>query len=166
MDTADAVFAHATPERRLAIMRDPCVGAFGVAAFVAVLLLKVTAIDGLAPSVRLGALILAPVLGRVAIVQLAVLFPYGRADGLATPLRGAASGRTLALALMVPLVVALASGPAAIAALALAIAGAWLFGRWLMTKLPGLTGDCYGAGCELIELLALLAAGPLSAARG
>jgi cobalamin synthase len=29
-------------------------------------------------------------------------------------------------------------------------------GRWLMTLLPGLTGDCYGAICEVVETVVWL----------
>src|ERR1700730_8844070 len=47
MDTCDAVFGHATPERRLEIMRDPHVGAFGVGGLVCVAGLKIAAIGGL-----------------------------------------------------------------------------------------------------------------------
>src|SRR6476659_6032861 len=40
MDAYDAVFGHATPERRLESMRDPRTGAFGVAGLVSVIALK------------------------------------------------------------------------------------------------------------------------------
>jgi cobalamin synthase len=35
-------------------------------------------------------------------------------------------------------------------------------GRWLMRLLPGLTGDCYGAACEVIEAVVWLSAAPFS----
>jgi adenosylcobinamide-GDP ribazoletransferase len=44
----------------------------------------------------------------------------------------------------------------------LAVATAWLLGRWLMTLLPGLTGDCYGAVCELVETVVLVGAAPIA----
>ena len=34
-------------------------------------------------------------------------------------------------------------------------------GRWLMRLLPGLTGDCYGAVCELVETVVWLTGGVL-----
>ena len=59
MDTCDAVFGHATPERRLEIMRDPHTGAFGVVGLVCVVALKIAAIGtppaaiaGLGPGAR------------------------------------------------------------------------------------------------------------------
>ena len=45
-------------------------------------------------------------------------------------------------------------------------AAAWVLGRWLVSLLPGLTGDCYGASCEVVELLVLVAAAPLAYALG
>ena len=35
-------------------------------------------------------------------------------------------------------------------------------GKWLLRLLPGLTGDCYGAVCEVVETVAWLAAAPLA----
>src|SRR5882762_429358 len=78
MDTCDAVFGHAAPERRLEIMRDPRVGAFGVVGLVCVVALKIAAVSALPAGLRLQLLVLAPTLGRWSIVLLATLFPYGR----------------------------------------------------------------------------------------
>ena len=74
MDTCDAVFGHATPERRLEIMRDPHTGAFGVVGLVCVVVLKMAALDALPVANRVQMLVLAPTLGRWAIVLLARCF--------------------------------------------------------------------------------------------
>ena len=159
MDNCDAVFAHATPERRLEIMRDPRVGSFGVIGFAAVLLLKVAAVDALPAAVRSQSLLLAPVLGRWAIVLLAAAFPYGRARGLGAPVKAAATLRLAALASILPIVACVAVGPGGAWLLVVAGASAWLLGWSLARVLPGLTGDCYGAGCEVVEAVVLLTAG-------
>ena len=155
MDTCDAAFGHATPERRLEIMRDPRVGAFGVMGLVSVLLLKVAALDALSIG-RLQLLVLAPTVGRWAIVLLAVLFPYGREQGLGAPLKAAATPRAMLVASVVPLAACIAAGPVGLVAGGVAIFVAYAVGRSLMTLLPGLTGDCYGAACELSETLVWL----------
>ena len=77
-DTCDAVFGHASPERRLEIMRDPRVGAFGVVGLVSIIVLKIAAVDALPTSVRPFLLVLAPGLGRWAIVLVATSFPSAR----------------------------------------------------------------------------------------
>ena len=152
MDTCDAVFGHATPERRLEIMRDPHTGAFGVIGLVSVVLLKVAAVGGQ----PFGFLVLAPVIGRWVIVLAASVFPYGRTTGLGAPLKSAATPRTLALASVVPLVVVVVTGATGALAAAVAALSALAIGRWLTTLLPGLTGDCYGALCELSETMVWL----------
>jgi adenosylcobinamide-GDP ribazoletransferase len=162
MDTCDAAFAHATPERRLEIMRDPRVGSFGVVGLASILLLKVAAVEALPAGVRGPSLLLAPVLGRWAIVLLAAVFPSGRTSGLGAPVKAAATPRVVALASALPLVACLALGPMGVALAVLAGGSALLLGWWLCRLLPGLTGDCYGAACESVETVVLVAAGPLA----
>ena len=99
---------------------------------------------------------LAPCLGRWSIVLVTVVFPYGRAAGLGSPLKAAASPRVLALASLVPIVACVVVGQWGIVAGALALLTAIGLGRWLMTLLPGLTGDCYGALCEVVETVVWL----------
>ena len=156
IDTCDAVFGHATPERRLEIMRDPRAGAFGVVGLVCVIALKIASVDALSPNVRPGLLVLAPTLGRWSIVLVATVFPYGRPGGLGAPLKSAATPLVLALASLVPLIGCVLLGPLGMVAGALAGVTALGVGRWLVTQLPGLTGDCYGAICELVETVVWL----------
>jgi adenosylcobinamide-GDP ribazoletransferase len=156
MDTCDAVFGHASPERRLEIMRDPHAGAFGVAGLVSVVALKIAALASLPAPARLGLIVLAPCLGRWSIVLVTVVFPYGRATGLGSPLKAVASGRVLALASLVPIAACVAVGPPGIVAGVLALLTALGLGRWLVSLLPGLTGDCYGATCEVVETVVWL----------
>jgi adenosylcobinamide-GDP ribazoletransferase len=156
MDTCDAVFGHAPPERRLEIMRDPRAGTFGVVGLMCVFALKVASLDGLPASLRPGLLLLAPVLGRWSIVFLATVFPYGRAAGLGAPLKTAATPGALFLASLLPLIACALVGPVGALAGALAVATAYVLGRWLMRLLPGLTGDCYGAVCEVVEAAVLV----------
>ena len=156
MDTCDAVFSHASPERRLEIMRDPRAGAFGVVGLVCIVALKIAAVDALPGALRLQLLALAPVLGRWSIVLLATTFPYGRAAGLGAPLKAAATPVALAIASLLPLVGCLVVGPVGLVCSVLAALTALGLGRWLMRLLPGLTGDCYGAVCEVVETVVWL----------
>jgi adenosylcobinamide-GDP ribazoletransferase len=161
MDTCDAVFGHATPERRLEIMRDPRAGTFGVAGLLCVVLLKVASIEALPLAARAGSLVLAPTLGRWAIVLLAASFPYGRPTGLGAPLKAGATPRRFAVASLVAFLACLLVWPSGLLLGALAAVTALLLGRWLVSLLPGLTGDCYGAACEVVETVVWLAAAPL-----
>jgi adenosylcobinamide-GDP ribazoletransferase len=164
MDTCDGAFVIASPERRLEIMRDPRAGAFGVVGLVCVVLLKVASVEALSDNARAQALVLAPMLGRWSIVLLATCFPYGRASGLGAPLKKAATARALLLASILPVAACLIAWPIGPIVGIIAAATALLLARWLMTVLPGLTGDNYGASCELVETVVWLAAAPLARA--
>lgn len=166
MDTSDAVFGHASAERRLDIMRDPHAGAFGVAALAAVLLLKVVAVDSLPASGRLAGLVAAPVLGRGALILVATLFPTGRPTGLGATVKAGASLRRLPAAMLAPVVVCAALWPVGPVVGVLVAVMAWLVARRLATLLPGLTGDCYGAVCEGAETLVWLLWLPVTRALG
>jgi adenosylcobinamide-GDP ribazoletransferase len=166
-DTCDAVFGHASPERRLEIMRDPRVGVFGVVGLLSVVALKIAAVDALPTGLRPFLLVLAPGLGRWSIVLVATVFPYGRQTGLGAPLKAAATPVALGLATLLPLAACLvAGGPVGLVCGALAAVLALALGAWLMRLLPGLTGDCYGAVCELVETLVWLSAAPLARVLG
>jgi adenosylcobinamide-GDP ribazoletransferase len=162
IDTCDAVFCHATSERRLEIMRDPHIGAFGVVGAVCLVALKIAAVDGLPPGGRWQALLLGPTLGRWAIVLVAAVFPYGRTHGLGLDLRAGATRAALILATVIPLALMVAEGPPAIVGFVLAALVALALGRWLLSLLPGLTGDSYGATCEVVETVIWLSAAPLA----
>ncbi|HLZ32017.1 MAG TPA: adenosylcobinamide-GDP ribazoletransferase [Chloroflexota bacterium] len=166
MDTCDAVFGHASPARRLEIMRDPHTGAFGIVGLVCVLALKIAAIDALPAAIRPPLLVLAPGLGRWSIVLLATVFPYGRPGGLGAPLKASATPRAFLTASVLPIAGCLLLGPVGVVCGVVAAASALAAGRWLMRLLPGLTGDCYGAVCEVVETVVWLCAAPLARAVG
>ena len=164
MDTADGVLGHATPKRRLEIMRDPRVGSFGAVTLASVLLLKVTALAATPAGVRPAALLLAPALGRWGIVLVARWFPYGRPTGMGAPVKAAATPGIALLGTVPMLLGTLVALPWALALMALGAMATFLLGRFFLSRLPGLTGDCYGATSEILEMLTLLLAAPLATA--
>jgi cobalamin 5'-phosphate synthase/cobalamin synthase len=165
MDSADGLFVRADRVRRLQIMRDSRVGAFGVAALALTLLTEYAALGALPPSARWLALALMGLTSRWSIPLVAALFPYARSEGTGMAVR---AGATLP---------ALAAGTAVAAGCAVALAGVWglammgwvalvavATGGFAAQRLGGLTGDVYGAVVVLSEVAALLAA-PLLLAR-
>ncbi len=163
MDTCDGLFGRSDPARRLEIMRDSRVGSFGVVGAVCLLLLKYAALGSLAEPWRGGGLVVAPTLGRAAMVLAIRSFPYARSQGLGRAFKDETGWVQLALALALAAAVALAAlGPTAVAVMALAGGLAILMGLFICSRIPGLTGDTYGAINEVVEvatLLALLALG-------
>ena len=162
MDTCDGLFGGFTKERRLEIMRDPRVGAFGVAGGVSVLLLQygsLVSLLGLAEPGLKWVLLLFPTLSRWSMVVALGLFPYVRQSGLGSSFhQGAIGWPTVAAAVSAVVAALLMGGIAGAGMLAGATVIAWLLGWAMASKLGGLTGDTYGAINEVIAVLALLAA--------
>lgn len=156
IDCCDALLAARPPEIRLEILRDVHVGAFGVVGAGVFLLVKFAALAAL-PAGGGPALLLAPTLGRWAMVYAVVRYPYARSAGLGTVLKERTGLRGLLVATGLALAVALGVGR--VYGL-VAFVGAWLFtvlfARWVLARIPGFTGDVYGALCELTEALVLL----------
>lgn len=165
-DAADGLFGGRTPARRLEIMRDPHVGAFGVIAAGLALILKTGAISSLTgPSASGGwaGIVLAPMLGRLAAVAVMTAFRYVRAEGTGSPYRpgqaaGAGARLILPAAAAFSAVAAwLLAGPWSLIALAVAAAAGLGLGAFAAGRLGGgVTGDVYGAAVESAEIAALL----------
>ena len=159
MDTADGVFGGRTRDRRLEIMRDSRVGAFGVLAAGLALLAQLVCLVELAPLPRMIALVLALTVGRWAMALALGAFPSARADGLGASYEAGSGVWPAIVATTFAVAVAFwATAPAwpfALAALALALAVALAGGRWLANRLGGLTGDTYGALCVVAETAVL-----------
>lgn len=158
IDSCDAVCTHATPEARLALMHDSRAHAPGTIVACLVLLAKFAALGALPASVRAPALLVAPLLGRWAIVVAYWAYPYARSTpGASLALKAQATTPRAAAATAFALVVlALALGPAGALVLAGAGAAVHLLASGFRARLPGLTGDAYGAIAELVETLALV----------
>ncbi len=165
-DWADTL-GGASAERRLEIMKDPRVGAFGVIAVVAIVLCKWVALTRLGPSGALW-LVSAYAVSRTAMVDLAVRLPYARAEGgtAAIVVEHARPWHLVVCGLSALAVVIAVSGPAGVVALAFGWLIAALFGRWCRRRIGGVTGDLLGAASEIVEtsilLLAAFALGWLS----
>ena len=156
-DSCDGLLATVSPERRLEIMKDPRAGSWAVIGIVIVLLGKWIAIRSLSPAL----LIIPPIAGRWAMVLAVAIFPNAKTSGLAAQFR-AGFGRTqiITASALTVLLIALCSvwfGWKVLLSLAIAPITVLLVGRWAAARLGGgLTGDVYGALCELVELLCLI----------
>ncbi|HSH82045.1 MAG TPA: adenosylcobinamide-GDP ribazoletransferase [Herpetosiphonaceae bacterium] len=166
MDTCDGVFCLRSPEERLTIMRDSHAGAFGVLGAVCLLLMKFTALGALLAGDRqllFGGLLIAPMLSRWAMVLAAVCFPYGRTgETLGSSFHRTVEPMQLATAtvgagmLTVLLGLALHLGFRGLAAFAGAAVLTYLVAHFALSRIPGLTGDVYGAINEIVEAMALV----------
>ena len=152
MDAADGLLGGATPEARLTIMRDERVGAFGALAGMVALLLKFAAL----PSVPPWGVVLAAVWSRTLMALAVVAYPYARPTGLGAWWKAHARPHHGGLAVALAGALTLAAGLRSAVIGGLVALGGVLLTRWMLRRVPGLTGDLYGALGELTETLALV----------
>jgi adenosylcobinamide-GDP ribazoletransferase len=155
MDTCDGLFGGFTPQRRLDIMKDSRMGAFGVAGGVLVLLTEYSALS--ASTNLFVALMLAITLGRWASPLVIYWFPYAREDGLGIEMKRNVSWREVLLATIITSVTAwfVYGWLGFLFMLGAAMIGL-LVALYAMRLLPGLTGDIYGTVTTLVEMLILV----------
>jgi adenosylcobinamide-GDP ribazoletransferase len=131
----------------------------GVLGLVCVLGLKYAALLGMPPSRAFWAIVIAPVVGRSAMVVACALAPYARQHGTGAAFIGQVGrGQPFVAIVMAAAGCALLGWPHAI--LAFAVVGLWLdcFVRYCRRRIGGLTGDTLGALNETTETLVWLAA--------
>ena len=156
-DTVDGLGGGATPEQKLAIMKDSRLGTYGAIALIVALSLKVFALSALAPIDAAFALILAHMAARAVPVVAAAWLPYvGDASAAKVPPMKPTPGRMwcavvlgLAPFLLIPM------APALLALGLGALAASGLLGR-AKHALGGVTGDVLGAAEQVFEVAVLL----------
>lgn len=161
-DSGDGLLPHLDRQRRLAVMREPDVGAFGTAAVASVLLLRFAALGALAASVPLlaGLWCLSRSVMALAVATLRYARPEGLASGFARP-GGAVTGGAVAGGAGLVAAVGLAAwwrlgpGLAAVGGGLLGAGGVLLLAD---RRLGGYTGDVLGAAGVVAETLGLLVA--------
>ncbi len=163
MDTCDALFAFTSPERRLEILHDSHVGSFAVVGAATLLLTKYAAFVALPTNQRLIAFVAVGALSRWAMVYAGHRYPIARPSGLAHMFRQHLRNADLVIASLLVVLFLVPAGPAG--ALLLLFAWALTVGcaRYTLGKIPGLTGDIYGAICEVVEVGVGVAFSPVSA---
>jgi adenosylcobinamide-GDP ribazoletransferase len=152
VDACDGLFAATTRERRLEILRDVHLGAFGAVGLMLLLMVKVAAF---ASAPTFATILLAPILGRWTLVH-AAAYPLARRDGMAVLVRAGLTRREILVATVFAALTAAAFGGLGFAAFFAAFVAATLIARFAIARLGGLTGDIYGMICESVEVMTLL----------
>lgn len=156
-DSADAwAGSHGDRDKALRIMKDAASGPAGVAAVTLILLIKFAALSVLIRENIWPALIIAPVLGRAAIVLLFLTTPYVRPDGLGAAQAAFLPRRPAIVALTISTIVIAGFGWAGIWAMAAALVLLLILRAMMIRRLGGATGDTFGAACEFVETVALV----------
>lgn len=157
-DTADAwVGGFGDAERTLKIMKDPACGPIGVLSLIIICLLKWSALYLLIQKQLYSALVLFPVLGRLAPMFLFLSTDYVREKGLGSSMASYIP-KKLAITIMVLLV--LSSLYFSVLGLVVILATAFsllYLRRKFKQRIGGITGDTVGASIEICECVSLLA---------
>ena len=155
-DMVDGFGGGRTRDDVLRIMRDHAIGSYGATALILLVALKVTVLGALIERhLAVPYLLLAPALGRWAIVPLSRFLRYARES------KAVASHIGTVELIWASVIAACASGCAAswrglVCWLAVAVMTAG-FGRFCFRKIGGITGDTLGANVQLSESVVLLA---------
>jgi adenosylcobinamide-GDP ribazoletransferase len=158
-DTADGLLPHLSAERRLAVMREPTVGAFGVGAVAVVLLSRWVVFATLRPAPLL--VVALWTVSRTAMAGTVGRVPYARAEaGLASAFMGSPVPLVFAgiVILAAAAVAALWSVPAGPVAVASSLGAFGLVLVLALRRIGGFTGDVLGAAGMIGESVGLIVA--------
>ena len=155
-DSADGLLPHADRDRRLAIMRAPDVGAFGVAIVGIALIALVAALASQPVSVLL--VIGLWMAGRSLVAAVPALVPYAREQGIATPLLDGAPRWPLVCVPIAAAIAALETGARGATAVVVGVAAGIGVLALARRRLGGFTGDVLGATIVVVETIGLLVA--------
>jgi adenosylcobinamide-GDP ribazoletransferase len=153
-DCCDGLLASSSVERRLEIMKDSRLGAFGGISLILVLLLKGTTLAVLTPATSFG-ILLAASLARWCILP-AGLLPLARPSGMGADFSAGLQRSFIYVGAVLPMGLALVLGMRGIISLLAGLAAA-AFVLWLAkSRIGGVTGDVFGMVVEVVETAVLL----------
>jgi len=153
-DCCDGLFASVSVERRLEIMKDPRMGAFGVIGLILVLLLKAGALASLTPATSFG-ILLAASLARWCILP-AALLPLARPSGMGADFASGFRRSFMFWGALIPLAIAIILGVRGILSIVTGVV-AMICVLWLAkSRIGGVTGDVFGMVVEVVETIVLL----------
>lgn len=157
-DCADGFGGGTTAERRLEIMKDSRVGAYGVIALGIALIMRWS---GIGEAINANEVLLLAAVGAVSRMPMTLVMwamPLARKDGLAA-LVGLVPGQTAAIAAAFGLILAvLLTGLAGVVLWAVALLAALPICYFSWQRIEGYTGDVLGCIQQVAEIAALAAA--------
>jgi adenosylcobinamide-GDP ribazoletransferase len=170
-DSADGLIGGQDPQRRLEIMKDSRIGAYGALALWFSLTAKLILVQSLLAAslvTAIRATVIAHCLGRAATVALLTCLPYARIEySKSSNFGNKVTFRQLALVLVFSVILSLLLlGLQGVFCLTAALAISFVCGLYFKDKIGGITGDCLGAANQLVELSAYLSLLTLQPAKG
>ena len=163
MDTSDGLFSYRDPIRRLEIMQDPRIGAFGVLGVLFLLVFKFLFVSEIFQNITpplFVVILFIPFVTRMFTGICLVLIKPAKKTGLGFLFHSSTNYQILRyyLAYIIPIIIILGIYNLiymfiCLGVLVFMIIGVVLFKRFVHTRFGGLTGDLSGAGMEGMELV-------------
>jgi adenosylcobinamide-GDP ribazoletransferase len=154
-DCCDGLLHASNPERRLEIMKDSRMGAFGGIGLMLALLLKASALASLPADRILPGILLAASLGRWFVI-LAGFQPLARPGGMGADYALGLSKSALLWGGLIPLLLVLLLGLPGLVALGITCLAVVLLLHFARSRIRGVTGDVFGLVVETSEILVLV----------
>lgn len=159
IDTSDAFFSYQDTKKRLTILEDPHVGAFGVLAVVSMLIIKIGFLyEALERSVPLYFFFVLPFIARLAMLYYFATMTSARETGLAFYFEERTNKRTVLMMLFVYIIflcLCAAYWQAGLIMMFIIVMMVYVtyYRHWSMKNFTGMTGDLLGALYEGGELI-------------
>jgi adenosylcobinamide-GDP ribazoletransferase len=154
-DCCDGVLHASNAEKRLEIMKDSRMGAFGGIGLFLILLLKFSALASLSTGRAVPVILLAASLGRW-FIPLAGFQPLARAGGMGADFALGLKKSSLFWGGLIPLALAIYLGVQGILALGITALGVFFILRFARARIGGVTGDVFGLIVEISETILLI----------
>lgn len=156
-DTLDGFYAGKNKDDTLRIMDDAHLGAMGVIGIFCVLGIKFVALHSIPEKILYQSLLLFPVLSRWALVFACVTSGPSKNEGLGKSFVDTTKKRDFFIATIITLLISIVLFKSkGIIILAAVLLITYLFSRFIIKKIGGLTGDTLGALNEISEVFVLL----------
>jgi adenosylcobinamide-GDP ribazoletransferase len=157
-DTTDGFFSSRPREKILEIMKDSRVGAFGVISIVFDIMFKYVLLKNMTVQMAVPALVLSCAIGRTMITMLFSFGKSARPGGMGEIFMNKNSKIYFVFTLVILIMFGVFIGKYAfVVAFLSAIIFSLCFMKYSYKVIGGVTGDVYGANCELSEIVSLIA---------
>ena len=157
-DFFDGMFGGHDPETRLRIMKQPDVGAFGVAAVVLVLLIDWVALSSISMTMAWIVLPLVGVVSRAAPLVVMSVTSHVSQNGLGQSYAGLSKIALITVIMLAAVVAAIIGGGLSLSIAIVGLIAAVLIGLFSKKRIGGANGDVYGASIELVMAVCLIGA--------
>lgn len=158
-DVGDAYFSYQDRNKRLEIMGDPRVGAFGAMALILIIIGKIVVAAETIDEVSLVAVALVPVFSRICLLFLFSNTRSAKDTGLAAFFRDLANSKQIMIGAFLYLTAAFGflgywvHWELALGQLVFLFLSLYVYRKWCLKNFGGATGDLFGAYVEGTELL-------------